>query len=151
MEVLLLNQIKNERRGSVPPKVTFIYGHTHKPFEKDLNFNGYAEWVDVYNSGGWVVDTVDPQPLHGGAVIFIDENLDAASIRMYNETDKLDDYKVWVSEAAHPGDVPGPLFSRLHPLVDPLKAPWNDFSVTVARAVSVREQDLRARINKAAY
>ncbi len=151
MEVPLRKQIENELHGLMPPKVTFIYGHTHKPFEQDMNFNGYPEWVDVYNSGGWVVDSVKRQPLHGGAVILIDEDLNAASLRMYNEADNPADYKVWVSEAAHPGDAPGPLFSRIHPLVDPKQAPWKDFSDSVARAVNVRAQDLRARINKPSY
>ncbi len=151
MEVPLRQQIENELQAPVPTKVTFVYGHTHKPFEEDMNFNGYRDWVDVYNSGGWVVDTVERQPLHGGAVILIDENLNAASLRMYNESNDPDGYKVWVSEAAHPGDSAGPLFARIHPLVDPKASPWKEFSASVARAVNVRAQDLRARINKPSY
>ena len=151
MEIPLLNQIRNELGGDVPSKVTFVFGHTHKPFEEDMNFKGYSEWVDVYNSGGWVVDSVNRQPLHGGAVILIDEDLNAASLRMYNECDNPADYKVWLSEAAHPGDPPGALFSRLAPCVKANQAPWKDFSNSVARAVNVRAQDLRARINKPSY
>ncbi|MFZ2446517.1 MAG: hypothetical protein WAW37_09170 [Syntrophobacteraceae bacterium] len=138
-----------ERR--FPSEVRFVFGHTHKPFERDMNFNGYPEWVDVYNSGGWVVDSVKRRPLHGGAVILLDEDLNAASLRMYNECDELEDYKVWVAEAGHPGDVPGPLFARLAPLVKEDRDPWKKFLGAVARSVSVRAEDLRARINSPDY
>ncbi len=36
-------------------------------------FLGKAGW----ERGGWVVETVQPEPLHGGAVVFVDEHLDA--------------------------------------------------------------------------
>lgn len=131
--------------------VSFVFGHTHKPFEQDMNFEGYPGWVHVYNSGGWVVDTVDRQYQHGGAVILIDENLNAAALRMYNERDKLEEYQVQVCEANHPGDEPGQFFSEIDRRVAQNSELWQDFSKTVARAVSVRAEDLRARINNPGY
>ncbi len=128
-------------------KTTFIFGHTHKPFQEDMNFANYSGWVDVYNSGGWVVDTVNRQPLHGGAIILIDENLEATSLRMYNETSDPGQYRVSVQEARHPGDQPGGFHTRMTRLVDGSLSLWRAFSDTVARAVNVRAQNLRARIN----
>ncbi len=43
--------------------------------------------MPVYNTGGWVVETVDPAPVHGGAAVLLNENLDVVSLRMYNEAD----------------------------------------------------------------
>ena len=131
--------------------MSFVFGHTHKPFEKDMNFAGYPGWVHVYNSGGWVVDTVNRQYLHGGAVILIDENLNTATLRMYNERDNLNEYNVYVSEANHPGDESGPFFSEIAKRVSEIPKPFADFSKAVARAVSVRAEDLRARINSSGY
>jgi len=62
----LKKQILSERGGNMPREVTLVFGHTHKPFQEDMNFKAYPEWVNVYNTGGWVVETVDPEPLHGG-------------------------------------------------------------------------------------
>jgi hypothetical protein len=132
-------------------KIAFIFGHTHKPFQEDMNFSGYPGWVDVYNSGGWVVDTVDSQPLHGGAVILIDENLETTSLRMYNEVIDTNSYAVSVQEAHHPGDQPGNFHSRIAQLVNGSPSLWQAFSDTVARAVHVRAQNLRARINSPIY
>ena len=65
-----------------------MFGHTHKPFEEVRNFDAYlGDGVPVYNTGGWVVETVDPAPLHGGAAVLLNENLDVASLRLYNEAD----------------------------------------------------------------
>ena len=84
-------------------QLTFVFGHTHKPFQDLRNFRSFPGWVKVYNSGGWVVDTVERQPYHGGAVILIDENLETTSLRMYNESEDPDAYAVTVQEACSSG------------------------------------------------
>lgn len=148
----LREQIDIELTGNMPSEVTFVFGHTHKPFQGDMNFKGYPQWVNVYNTGGWVVETVKAEPLHGGAIVLVDENLDAISLRMYNESDSLQGYSVGVEQAKHPGDPDNPLFGHICKLVERKdKADlWKGFSDTVARAVSVRAQNLRARINEKA-
>lgn len=144
-------QILRECRETMPAKVTLVFGHTHKPFEEDMNFYGYPEWTDVYNSGGWVVDTVQPLPLHGGAVILVDEDLNATSVRFYNEAANAEDYRVTVGDARHPGEPRGPLFERLSVLVRREPGLFRSFSEAVARAVNVRAQNIRARINRERY
>jgi hypothetical protein len=125
---------------------TFVFGHTHKPFEENRNFRSFPQWVQVYNSGGWVVDTVERQKLHGGAVILIDENLETTSLRMYNESEVLGDYVVKVQTATHAGDSPGLFHQKIAGLVDGAASPWKDFSESVARGISVRAQNLKTRI-----
>ena len=147
----LRKQINNECKEkdlAVPSDVSFVFGHTHKPFQEDINFKEYTGWVKVYNTGGWVVETVDPQPLHGGAMVLLDDNLNAASIRLYNETADPDGCSVGIEEARGGTQVPNPLFQDLQTRVRPSVDPWKLFSVTTARAVRVRAQNLRARINE---
>jgi predicted phosphodiesterase len=142
----LREQIRAEQGANMPPDVTFVFGHTHKSFEEDMNFKEYTQWVKVYNSGGWVVESVDPQPLHGGAVILIDDDLNVASLRMYNENSSSSDYLVRVEEALHPGEAASPFCSYIQNLVKPSTDPWRKFSDEVARAVHVRAQNLKAEI-----
>src|SRR5207253_2046328 len=87
--------------------------------------------MKLYNSGGWVVDSLERQPVQGGAAILIDENLDVASLRFYNETNQGECSVVSVQAAD--GDQPGanPFYERLVGLVDPAKKPWSDFSSAV--------------------
>ncbi|MBU2552518.1 MAG: metallophosphoesterase [Proteobacteria bacterium] len=146
MEGPLRSQVIGECNQTMPMNLAFVFGHTHKPFEKDMNFTGYPEWVDVYNTGGWVVDKDKLQPLHGGSIVLIDENLEAASVRMYNEQAAEQDYQVVVKEARHPGDQPGEFFLQIENRVAANKTLFQDFSNAAARAVNVRKENLRARI-----
>jgi hypothetical protein len=77
----LLSQLQRERtpeKGGptgVPGDVTFVFGHTHKPFIDTVTVAGYAAPVRVVNDGGWVIDSTNAQPMHGGAVVMIDDDL----------------------------------------------------------------------------
>lgn len=144
----LKTQIEEEcinRERLFPREVSFIFGHTHKPFEEVRQFGAYlGDGVPVYNTGGWVVETVEPAPRHGGAVVLLNEGLDVASMRMYNEANGV--VKVRVHEVLPPGRTGSDFFNRLQHLVQPDEAPWSGFSQTVAGEILVRAQNLKAKI-----
>ncbi len=146
----LREQILKERKGeeNMPSSLTFVFGHTHKPFQRDMNFAGYLGWVDVYNTGGWVVETVDPQPLHGGAVVLVDEDLNTTSVRVYNESAEPEGYAVKVEEATHASEKPNRFHDKITGLVEASGERWKALSMAIERAVYIRAQNLRARINE---
>jgi hypothetical protein len=146
MQGPLREQILEERKHNMPLAVSFIYGHTHKPFEEDMQFYGYYGWTSVYNSGGWVVDTPTVWPVHGGAVILVDEDHNVVSLRMYNEAENAGEYAVKVEAAAPSGGVANPLLERVRALVDPSRNPWRTFSDTVARERLLRVKNLKMKI-----
>jgi hypothetical protein len=146
MEGPLRAQILTECRESIPFDVSFVFGHTHKPFQKDMNFKGYPRWVNVYNTGGWVVQTVEAEALFGGALALVDEDLNAVSLRMYNESTGKEGYSIRVEEASHAGERTNPFHERMLNLVNPLKEPWRDFSSVVADSVAERAAKLGDRI-----
>lgn len=147
-EQILNELVKIRNITAMPADVTFVFGHTHKPFEQDMNFKEIPNWTNVYNTGGWVVESEEPQPLHGGALVLIDENLNAASLRMYNESGDANKYIVTVNESIHPGEQNNLFHKRVTGLVDPSATPWKELSAAVARAVSVRAQNLKTRIHE---
>ena len=142
----LKEQILIEQNQNMLRDVTFIFGHTHKPFQEDMNFRGYPEWVNVYNTGGWIVESIDPEPLHGGAVVLVDEDLNTTSLRMYNEAEDFSEYTVTVEEATHADEGSNPFHDRMRAMVDPDHEPWISFRNIVARTVRKRAQNLRDRI-----
>jgi UDP-2,3-diacylglucosamine pyrophosphatase LpxH len=138
--------------GTMPEEVTLVFGHTHKPFQKDMkDFTGYPRWVNVYNTGGWVVETVFPEPVHGAAVVLVDEELNATSLRMYNEAEDASQYVVRVDEARRGSEKGNPFYEEINGLVDPDKEPWRTFSETVAAAVAERAQNLHRRVKGLGY
>jgi hypothetical protein len=72
-------------------------------------------------------------------------------VRLYNETNEPDTCLVSVKQARHPGDQPGAFHTYIEGLVKPSSGPWKPFADAAVRAVHVRAQNLRARINSAGY
>ncbi|WP_051203248.1 metallophosphoesterase [Hugenholtzia roseola] len=142
IEIPLNLQIRGELSGQIPTDLTFIFGHTHKPFEQMITYGGYPQGIKVYNDGGWVVDTVKTQPLHGGAMLFIDENLDTVSLRIYNENN----YEVHLAEAKYPNQPVSPLYEALQNVVNPQDDLWRGFGETLAQEIKVRQDLLEYEI-----
>jgi UDP-2,3-diacylglucosamine pyrophosphatase LpxH len=145
----LMAQIKEERgkhKKDIPRRYTLVFGHTHKPFEKDMPFEGYKGSVNVYNTGGWVVDTVKPEPRHGASIVLIDEALNATSLRMYNQKKDAKQYKVSVEESGHYWAGANRFHMKIHSLIDAKADPWRAFSKEVADVRARRAAFLRRRI-----
>lgn len=147
IENMLLEQIRTENNQNIPADITFIFGHTHKPFSQQMSFTGYSAPLNVYNSGGWVVDTVQPASIYGAAVILVDETLQAISLRMYNQATSAAGYTVRVEETTRQGSTSSPFHDRISALVNPASEPWKSFSATVAEAVGIHAQVLQTKIN----
>jgi hypothetical protein len=136
-------------KRSTPGDVTVVFGHTHKPFEQMMKFDKLSRrYVRVYNSGGWVVDRPKPQELFGGAVIMFDEDLNALSLRMYNESNSATDYKVAVNGLGSTPSSPSHFLKKVQSLVTPDKSPWSDFSRAAAEAVNIHTRKLARIINR---
>jgi hypothetical protein len=125
-----------------------VFGHTHKPFEEVRRFDAYlGDGVPVYNTGGWVVETEEPAPRHGGAVVLLNENLDIASLRLYNEAADPGGYQVEVHEVLLPGRSSRDFSSHLIRIVQSTLSPWKEFSQTIAKEINLRSVILKARIS----
>jgi hypothetical protein len=128
------------------PEVVFVYGHTHKPFCDYEDFHGYSHWVDVYNTGGWIVDCLNPDPCYGASIVLVDEDLNTTSIRMYQQTQADEVSPVLVEEAPRGFRDKNPFHQRIRGLIDPANQPWRGFSEAVANALTVRRRHLRQRV-----
>ncbi len=148
MEGPVLNQIQSELGDGIPPQVAVIFGHTHKPFESEMTLKNYPPNVGVYNSGGWAVDTPAVQPLHGGSILLMDEDLHVVSLRMYNESDRNDDYRVRVHTIAESDGAKNRFYERISGLIDPSKDPWRSFSRVVSAALPIHRKNMREKMER---
>ncbi len=63
-----------------------MFGHTHKPFERIFpDVAGWTNPIRVLNTGGWVVDTIEPVEVQGAAVVLVADNGAAVSLRLFTE------------------------------------------------------------------
>ena len=139
LENYVLGEIMRIQR-SVPQDTTFVFGHTHKPFESTGNFKCYPKPVKLLNSGGWVVDTKDVSTRKGGAVIVVDEDLNVASVRMYNEHEPQQAASHVCVNAA--GGQDNPLLGQLSGSINPLAGPWGKLSQLVEKELIAHRQNL---------
>jgi hypothetical protein len=139
----MARQLDREQPGAREGTVSFVYGHTHKPYEALLPVDGYRQPLAVYNTGGWVVDTLEPAPVQGAAVTVVDEVGDVASVRIYNQVGD-DEWRVRVS--GPPEQAANPLQQRLSSIVDPDADPWRALSTVVQSGVTERRAALRRAI-----
>jgi len=142
----LWKQMSEEFGGEakMPSAMTFVFGHTHKAFQQMMTFSGYPYWVRVYNTGGWVVESVETEPMHGGSVVLADKDLNTTAIRIYNEGE----YSIRVEGAVHANEQPNPLHKSIDKIVNPKEKPWSDLSEIIGHTVNIRRQNFIKRINE---
>lgn len=79
-------QIKKEL-SAVPEDLTFIFGHTHKPFEDSLVVDGFNGPVPTCNTGGWMLDTPRLDGKEGASLVLVDDDHNVVSIRMFQTSE----------------------------------------------------------------
>lgn len=144
LDKILFRQINKERKDKAPKEIQFVFGHTHKPFAEAVASPNYAKPVQVVNTGGWVVDTVDRKETYGGAVILIDENLNIAPIQMYRECYQPNAAKVCLL----PNTVENEFSIRISKLILENQKSFQSFSEITDKEIDLRIINLKTKINK---
>lgn len=125
--------------GHIPPEVSFVYGHTHKPFADRWFMAGFPAPVRIFNTGGWVVDTAQPAPVQAGVAVLVNDDLDAASLQLYRQGPAATPSPV---ELLPPpaGEPPSAWHSELASRIDPAAEPWASLSASAAQLAAQRHR-----------
>jgi hypothetical protein len=154
-----LNTDKTKDLAVAQADVSFVFGHTHKPFETRLSVRGLARPAAIYNTGGWDMDTPMFGTLLGAAAVFIDEDLNVASLRLCDvpqqngsASEPADIVPVRVATAD--GDIRNnPLAEALQAAINgttqdgDIKALWHDFSELAAAAYRTKQDLIMAELH----
>jgi hypothetical protein len=138
-------QLARETRESPPARTAFVFGHTHKPFQEAERYDGFEGPVPVYNTGGWVVDTLQPDTRAGAAAVLVDEELNIAFLRLYNQQAASAESPVALTALDDTPD--NALLSRLRAHLDLTGEPWAGLARVVAAAIPGRAEGLRIIID----
>jgi hypothetical protein len=128
-----------------PDDVTFVFGHTHKPFVETRTSPAFPVPVAVVNTGGWVVDTPQLNPVKGASLILIDEQLNVAALRCYTEGPDATSYRLRVEPAGDRGS--NDLVDELRASIEPDRDPWAQLAQLTQSAVEDRGRQLVDRQN----
>ena len=137
------NTFERQWENPLPSDVTMVVGHTHKPFSEWWEEPAWpAGGVRVFNTGGWVVDHVTPQPLMGAAVVLVSDDLDVVSLRIYQQVSRPSSWEV-VVETVKPTAGGEHFADHIRGLIKPAAEPWSTFVAAVDALVRERREDMR--------
>lgn len=74
-----------DRWGDPGLDLSFVFGHTHKPFQDEMLLRGSDRSIQVWNTGGWVVDRPGGSPVQGAAAVLVGDDAHVASLRLFND------------------------------------------------------------------
>jgi hypothetical protein len=110
-------------------ELSFVFGHTHKPFQDQLAIAGYSHPVSIYNTGGWVMDQPTMTPTQGAASVFIDDRLNVASLRLFNDPVNGEMNPVRGAGVGGFSDADNPLLTQLNDVLGAATRPlWTAFT-----------------------
>ena len=125
--------------------LTFVFGHTHKPFADELLTPDFRHTVQVFNTGGWVIDHPCLSPTQGGAAIMIHDHANVAALRLFNDPIDGSVGSVRATGTGSPHDADNPLLAALHAVAAEQAAVWAGFSTAVLADIMRRTVLLRDR------
>jgi hypothetical protein len=91
-----------------------------------------------------VVDSPKPEPVKGGSIVVIDEDLNVATIRCFMQNEKGTPCLVRVEGAV--GRVDNPLVEQLREQINPDRDPWRALAEAACETASDRRQQLESRL-----
>ncbi len=120
-----------QERVDVPKDLSFVFGHTHKPFEDRLPTPGFEEPVRVFNTGGWAIDKPVISSVQGAAAVFIDDDCDVGSLRLFNCSPNDAVAPPHIAGAGSLDDAERPLLRLLEDALARSAGDWATFSAAV--------------------
>jgi hypothetical protein len=135
-----------EREAMRPGTTAFVFGHTHRPFARELT--GFPTPLTVHNTGGWVVDSGQPDPGKGAAVAIVDDRLRVRSVKLIDQSFCETIGRPAVLPLAESSASPSDSFAQEvdQRLGDPV---WQEFSEAAFDEVSKRRACIRESVKEA--
>ena len=122
----------------LPRELAFVFGHTHKPFQDQIAIPPYKLPVSVYNIGGWVLDAPTMMACQGAAIVLIDDDVNIASVRLFNDPINGEMARVRVEGVGGFRDSENPLLADAIRAVAATDVQWAAFSEAALAAIRQR-------------
>jgi len=135
----------------LPEEIAFVFGHTHKPFQDQIMAPPYPAPSRIYNTGGWVLDEPTLMPCQGAAAVLVDDDLNVASLRLFNDVTNDKIAPVRAVGIGGYGDTVNPLLNSAHNAVHANANLWSEFSDAARDAiVTLAQHRVHKRIREMA-
>jgi hypothetical protein len=123
--------------GHIPPEVTFVFGHTHKPFI-DTVVPATGPVLQVCNTGGWYLDSPRLNGREGVSLVLVDDALNVVSVRCFATPINGAPCAVEVRLASHHSADGAAFAAEIEANVAADAAIWADLAQVAAQEYEVR-------------
>lgn len=130
-EILKENGWKNEQ-------LTFVWSHTHKPFEKIKKTKKIGQ-VNMINTGGWTIPPAT-SPTHGASIILINKKNEVQALRIFMDTEDGEKgvFKVSQPEGETESDFIKSIHDKIYDKENKLIPVWAKFKKELETEISRR-------------
>ena len=73
-----------EELNAIHADLTFVFGHTHKPFSERIASTGFGQPVKTYNTGGGTLNGPRLDGAEGAAMVLMDDKCNVANLRLFS-------------------------------------------------------------------
>ncbi|MCA8927624.1 MAG: hypothetical protein KDC18_06095 [Alphaproteobacteria bacterium] len=126
--------------GATDMETAVVFGHTHKPFEDQLVVDGFSRPVSVCNTGGWILDTSLLSTVEAASLVFVDDELNTATLRLFSPPVNGVRSPVAVTSADPTPPQDNPAVTALRHAVSTNQTAWDAFSRAVEDDYALRQQ-----------
>ena len=140
-------QIEAERDRTARD-TSFIFGHTHKPFEDQIVADGYDLPVNVYNTGGWILDGMRLDTKEGASMVLIDEYLNVVSVRLFGVPTNGKMVPAYATNMSRTDHHAGDFLAEVQGLLEQTKDHWDRLTEVAHEEYLVRQQVILREIEK---
>jgi hypothetical protein len=139
LEGPVLAQLRAEV-ADLPDDLTFVFGHTHKPFVDRWDIAGHARPVGIMNTGGWVVDSTAPALTQGGVAVLVDDDLDTVALQVYRQSATSTPVPVQLLPPGAGDNSGQALRKQVEAALDPTAPPWAALTGAASALIAQRHR-----------
>lgn len=142
----LSGQLRDEL-GHIPPQLSFVFGHTHKPFIDTL-VPAKGPVVQICNTGGWFLDSPRLNGREGVSLVLVDDALNVVSVRCFATPQNGAAAPTEVRLASHPTADGEAFAAEIEGYVAAERPVWAHLAQVAASEYALRQEVLLARLNQ---
>lgn len=143
LDGVVRSQVAEELGGDVAD-LTFVFGHTHKPFADRVVSDASLAPVKVFNTGGWTLNGVRHDTAAGAAMVLISEDLDVVSLRFMGTPQQGEVLPVYIEQLGGTGFGANQFAMEVARWVAASAPAWENLTEVVGEAYGVRQKMLLA-------
>ncbi len=127
--------------------LTFVFGHTHKPFADRVVSSASPNPVKVYNTGGWVLNGPRLDNAAGVSMVLIDDALNVVSVRLFDTPRNGIVHSARIELLSEDREDARTFAQSVQSWLDGSRPEWDHLRDTVKTAYELRQKILLDRTN----